>query len=108
MGVDHLPATVSPIDTDGQQVITDDGRTRGYDRLILAAGSQLVRPDLPGAERLFDIDTLAAAERLDAHLRDRPDFHAIVVGAGFTGLATRTRRSGIPISTAYNLTCPAK
>ncbi|MEY9929017.1 NADH dehydrogenase FAD-containing subunit [Catenulispora sp. GP43] len=64
-----------------------DGREIGYDRLVLAAGSSLPRPrDLPGAERLFDIESLDGARRLTEHLRGRDGFHAVVVGAGFTGL----------------------
>ncbi|MDT0341454.1 NAD(P)/FAD-dependent oxidoreductase [Streptomyces litchfieldiae] len=68
------------------------GRTLGcYDRLVLAAGSALVPPrDLPGADRLFDIDTLDGAARLAAHLRDRTDYRAVVVGAGFVGLEAAT------------------
>ncbi|MEV0199379.1 FAD-dependent oxidoreductase [Nonomuraea sp. NPDC050691] len=82
IGVEHLRARVSRIDTD-RHVVVADGQEVGYDRLVLAAGSELVRPqDLPGAERLFDIDTLAGARRLTGLLRDREDYSAVVVGAG--------------------------
>ncbi len=65
-----------------------------YDRLVLALGSVLARPPLPGLETHgFDVDTYAGAERLDQHLRalvGRPAapglFTAVVVGAGLTGL----------------------
>ncbi|WP_067819714.1 NAD(P)/FAD-dependent oxidoreductase [Actinomadura kijaniata] len=90
IGVEHLRASVSTIDT-GRRVVVADGREIGYDRLVLAAGSALVRPrDLPGAERLFDIDTLDGARRLTGHLRDREDYTAVVVGAGFVGLEAAT------------------
>ncbi|MFI7109653.1 NAD(P)/FAD-dependent oxidoreductase [Nonomuraea sp. NPDC050227] len=90
IGVRHLRASVSTIDT-GRRTVVADGREIGYDRLVLAAGSRLVRPrDLPGAERLFDIDTLDGARRLTGFLRDREDFTAVVVGAGFTGLEAAT------------------
>ncbi|MER7084050.1 NADH dehydrogenase [Saccharopolyspora kobensis] len=90
IGVEHLRASVSAIDTERRAVVAD-GRTIGYDRLVLAAGSELVRPgNLPGAQRLFDIDTLGGAQRLAAHLRAREDFSAVVVGAGFTGLEIAT------------------
>jgi NADH:ubiquinone reductase (H+-translocating) len=90
IGVAHLRATVGSIDTD-RRVVVADGREIGYDRLVLAAGSRLVRPrDLPGAERLFDIDTLDGARRLTGHLRARRDYAAVVVGAGFTGLEAAT------------------
>ncbi|GAA1597468.1 NAD(P)/FAD-dependent oxidoreductase [Actinomadura kijaniata] len=90
IGVEHLRASVSTIDT-GRRVVVADGREVGYDRLVLAAGSALVRPrDLPGAERLFDIDTLDGARRLTDHLRDREDCTTVVVGAGFVGLEAAT------------------
>ncbi|WP_371786226.1 NAD(P)/FAD-dependent oxidoreductase [Streptosporangium subroseum] len=90
IGVEHLRAWVSTIDTD-RRVVVADGEEIGYDRLVLAAGSKLVRPrGLPGAERLFDIDTLDGARRLTDSLRDREDYSAVVVGAGFTGLEAAT------------------
>jgi NADH dehydrogenase len=88
IGVEHLRAWVSTIDTD-RGVVVADGEEIGYDRLVLAAGSKLVQPQgLPGAERLFDIDTLDGARRLTDHLRDREDYS--VVGAGFVGLEAAT------------------
>ncbi|MFC4111019.1 NAD(P)/FAD-dependent oxidoreductase [Nonomuraea zeae] len=90
IGVEHLRAWVSTIDT-GRRVVVAGGEEIGYDRLVLAAGSKLVRPSgLPGAERLFDIDTLDGARRLTGLLRDREDYSAVVVGAGFTGLEIAT------------------
>jgi NADH dehydrogenase len=90
IGVEHVRATVSTIDT-GRRVVVADGEEVGYDRLVLAAGSTLVRPQgLPGAERLFDIDTLAGARRLTDHLRDRAGYSVVVVGAGFVGLEAAT------------------
>ncbi|HEX6469107.1 MAG TPA: FAD-dependent oxidoreductase [Streptosporangiaceae bacterium] len=90
IGVEHLRARVSAIDTD-RRVVVAGGEEIGYDRLVLAAGSELVRPrGLPGAERLFDIDTLDGARRLADHLRDRQGFSAVVVGAGFVGLEAAT------------------
>ncbi|MGN9843957.1 NAD(P)/FAD-dependent oxidoreductase [Nonomuraea sp. H19] len=90
IGVEHLRASVSTIDID-RRVVVADGAEIGYDRLVLAAGSKLVQPQgLPGAERLFDIDTLDGARRLTGHLRDREDYAAVVVGAGFVGLEAAT------------------
>ena len=90
IGVEQVQASVTKIDVAGHQVITEDGTAIDYDRLVLATGSQLVRPDLPGAEYLFDVDTLAGASKLSAHLRDRSNFTAVVVGAGFVGLEIAT------------------
>ena len=94
IGVEHVRATVSTIDTERRLVVTggsENSSEIGYDRLVLAAGSKLVRPDgLPGAERLFDIDTLDGARRLTDHLRGRDGYSAVVVGAGFVGLEAAT------------------
>lgn len=90
IGVEHVRASVSTIDVDRRAVVAD-GNEIGYDRLVLAAGSKLVQPEgLPGAERLFDIDTLDGARRLTDHLRDREDYSVVVVGAGFVGLEAAT------------------
>ncbi|MEU8401458.1 FAD-dependent oxidoreductase [Nonomuraea sp. NPDC048892] len=90
IGVEHVRASVRTIDT-GRRVVVADGRELGYDRLVLAAGSELVRPEgLPGAERLFDIDTLDGARRLERRLRGRDGYSAVVVGAGFVGLEAAT------------------
>ncbi|WP_280424330.1 NAD(P)/FAD-dependent oxidoreductase [Nocardia carnea] len=101
VGVRLVAATVTGIDTTGQTLTTVDGAGEtaeiGYDRLILATGSELVRPEMPGAELLFDVDTLHTATVLDAHLNRLPElppgdgrFTAVVVGSGFTGLEIAT------------------
>lgn len=90
IGVRHVRARVTAIDTE-RRVVVAGGERIGYDRLVLAAGSALVRPrGLPGAERLHDIDTLEGARRLAARRRDRADYSAVVVGAGFVGLEAAT------------------
>ena len=66
----------------------------GYDRLVFALGSRLVRPPLPGlGEHAFDVDTYDAAMRLGAHLaglagapRSAGHDTVLVVGAGLTGV----------------------
>lgn len=69
--------------------------TLAYDRLILAAGSLLLRPDIPGIGDAFDVDTFAGAQALSAHLdrlgdAGRPDqtgrWTAVVIGGGLVGL----------------------
>ncbi|UCJ14626.1 NAD(P)/FAD-dependent oxidoreductase [Pseudomonas sp. MM211] len=69
----------------------------GYSRLILASGSQVVRPALSGVEHAFDVDSLEQALALERHLhslRDLPDSPArntvVVAGGGFTGIETAT------------------
>jgi NADH:ubiquinone reductase (H+-translocating) len=101
IGVRRVCATVTGIDPAGRRVRAVDRSGAplelGYDRLVLAAGSRLVRPTLPGAHLLFDVDTLPAAAALHSHLGRLADLApddatdtAVVIGAGFTGLETAT------------------
>ncbi|MFE5812302.1 NAD(P)/FAD-dependent oxidoreductase [Streptomyces sp. NPDC056479] len=101
IGVRRVQATVTGIDTEAHTVRavrpTGEELALSYDKLVLATGSQLVRPQFPGAQDVFDVDTLPAAAALDSHLRRLPErestpgrYTAVVVGAGFTGLELAT------------------
>jgi NADH dehydrogenase len=101
IGVNHLTARVQTIDLAKQQVAVATPRGRellSYDRLVLALGSELARPDIPGlAGHGFDVDTYSAAVRLNAHiaaLGTSPTSlgrsTVVVVGAGFTGIEVAT------------------
>ena len=93
-GIAHITAEVTTIDTEARAVATSTGKTYNYDRLVLAAGSRVVKPDLPGLRDFgFDVDTYDGAERLQQHLRglaEGPPTPAaatvVVVGAGLTGI----------------------
>ena len=95
-GVGHITADVTGIDAAAATVSTADGATLGYDRLVLALGSRVVKPDLPGlAEFGYDVDTYDGAMKLQAHIRDLAEraadpatATAVVVGAGLTGIET--------------------
>ncbi|MGW1375598.1 NAD(P)/FAD-dependent oxidoreductase [Streptomyces sp. NPDC002446] len=120
VGVRRIAATATAIDTARRRVTTvsaDGSRTEvGYRRLVLATGSALVRPQLPGAALLHDIDTLPAAVRLEEHLRALPQapdgpgrWTAVVAGAGFTGLELaaelvgRLRARAAPLGAAHEV-----
>ena len=101
IGISHLTAEVQSIDVAKQQVVVATGGGReilAYDRLVLALGSELVRPDIPGlAANAFDVDTYAAAVRLNAHIAalstspmSSGRSTVVVVGAGFTGIEVAT------------------
>lgn len=93
---------VDLIDTASMSVaiVRPDGTrcSLGYDRLVLAAGSQLVRPDIPGlTKHAFSVDQLDDAVDLDRHLDDlakQPSCAArdtvAVAGGGFTGIEVAT------------------
>lgn len=69
-----------------------------YAKLIVCSGSQLVRPSIPGlSENSFDVDTHAAASRLQAHVtalaklpQRKGQFTALVIGSGATGVELAT------------------
>ncbi|MCP3380682.1 MULTISPECIES: NAD(P)/FAD-dependent oxidoreductase [unclassified Bradyrhizobium] len=97
IGVTHGLGEVEAVDPARRQIalVTSSGeQTLSYDRLVLALGSEVMRPDIPGlAEHAFDVDTYAAALRLEDHLtslgRSAPSpgrSTIVVVGAGFTGI----------------------
>lgn len=94
--------TVETIDSAGGAVgvVGPDGE-RGrlaYDRLVLAAGSRLFKPDIPGlAEHSFSAYQIEDAVTLDRHIQalaDRPRSAArdtvVVAGGGFTGIEVAT------------------
>ncbi|MNM11353.1 NADH dehydrogenase-like protein [compost metagenome] len=71
--------------------------TLPYDRLIMACGSELERPDMDGIKHAFDVDKLDSAARLETHLKslaslpNTPARNTVVVaGGGFTGIETAT------------------
>jgi NADH:ubiquinone reductase (H+-translocating) len=94
-GVGHHVADVTAIDPAAHSVATSAGILT-YDRLVVALGSQVVKPDIPGlAEFGFDVDTYDGAMRLQEHLEalfrgphTPAAATAVVVGAGLTGIET--------------------
>ncbi|WP_225031499.1 NAD(P)/FAD-dependent oxidoreductase [Paraburkholderia sp. XV] len=97
-GVRRLQGMVRSIDLPDRRVGFESGDSSTqwirYDRLILAAGSELARPAIPGLrEFTFDVDTFDGAAKLHAHLLDLPErpeapgrYTVVVVGAGLTGV----------------------
>ncbi|MGG7596428.1 NAD(P)/FAD-dependent oxidoreductase [Pseudomonas sp. B21-023] len=102
VGVEFIHGIADTIDSDARQVSyrDTDGRQHqlAYDRLILAAGSQVARPAVPGlAEHTFDVDQIESATRLEQHLHSLATLPAsparntvVVCGGGFTGIETAT------------------
>ena len=97
-GVKFLSGTVSQLLVQSKEVSWTDaaGNTQllGYDRLILASGSQVNRSMVAGAaQHAFDLDQLESAAVLEQHLNDlahQPESEArntvVVCGGGFTGI----------------------
>ena len=61
-----------------------------YGRVVIATGSAMRRPVLPGADEAYSIDTVAEAIAFDKRLaeiaRNSGAPSLAVVGAGFTGI----------------------
>ncbi|MGY2236840.1 NAD(P)/FAD-dependent oxidoreductase [Pseudomonas gingeri] len=100
-GIHFVEGQADRIDTATRRVeyLGPDGARAGlnYDRLVLATGSQVVRPKLEGVEHAFDVDSIEAACALEKHLKalgNQPESPArntvIVCGGGFTGIETAT------------------
>jgi NADH dehydrogenase len=92
VGVRHVAADVTAIDPTSHTVKTTAG-AHAYDRLVVALGSQVVKPDIPGLNEFgFDVDTFDGATKLQRHLAALPHTRsasaAVVVGAGLTGIET--------------------
>lgn len=107
VGVGHITAEVTAIDTTARTVTVagngGQGATQKYDRLVMALGSRVAKPDIPGLREFgFDVDTYDGALKLQRHLAALSDGRAdvsaatvVVVGAGLTGIETASELPGM-------------
>jgi NADH dehydrogenase len=82
------------------EVVTAKGAKKrlSYDRLVVACGSRLFRPNIPGlAEHAFSVDQFDDAVALDRHLHHLVSWPVsemrdtvVVAGGGFTGIEAAT------------------
>lgn len=94
MGTSFLMDEVVDINAKVNEIKLKTSSSANYDQLILATGSKLTTPDIPGlSEYSFNIDTFSAAEKLQKHISDlsnaKPSpgqFTIVVAGGGFTGI----------------------
>jgi len=100
--VTFVQGSAETIDTKARTVgiVAAEGakKSLAYDRLVVATGSRLFRPNIPGlAEHGFSVDSLDDAIALDKHLHSlaqRPAVNGrdtvVVAGGGFTGIEAAT------------------
>ncbi|KXH37247.1 hypothetical protein CSIM01_13463 [Colletotrichum simmondsii] len=102
-GIEFIPGSVDDIDvqshTASYRSSAGTEHFATYDRLILAAGSSVIRPDQVSglAQHAHDVDSLEGATKLETHLNILgacPPTTArntvVVCGAGFTGIEVAT------------------
>lgn len=102
VNVTYVQGSVEAIDTKAGTVgIRNAKGEQGslqYHRLVIATGSRLFRPNIPGlAEHGFSVDNIDDAKALDRHLQQLAMMPAsaardtvVVAGAGFTGIEAAT------------------
>lgn len=89
-GVCFVQGEAVGLDLPGRAVTLASGASLPYQRLIIATGSTMRRPPVPGAENAYSIDSQQDAIVFDRRLKDiardvaRPTI--AIVGAGFTGI----------------------
>ena len=96
----HDGEAVTAINRQDRKVTTETGRVQSYTHLVLATGSQPVKPgvpgeDLPGVMTFRDLnDTRTLIEATRRHCR------AVVIGGGFLGLeaAEGLRQRGMAVT----------
>lgn len=85
----HLGVTVVDVVSDKQKVMLSDGRAVAYDYLLIATGSRPYIPPIKGLaahERICTFATLYDTQKLDAMIKEKHIKHAVVLGAGLSGL----------------------
>jgi NADPH-dependent 2,4-dienoyl-CoA reductase/sulfur reductase-like enzyme len=92
---------VTSVDLENREVHTAGGQSLGYQRLVLATGSEPLIPPIPGMEleNVFPVkkDVTHLANMLEALVKAR---HLVVIGGGFIGLefADECRKRGVQVT----------
>lgn len=97
-------AKVRQVDTGSRTLRLDDGRTIGFDRLLIATGSRPFLPPIEGlaGPNVYHLWTLDDTEQLDPFLQTGR--RALVIGSGFVALqaAWAAQQRGLKV-TVYEL-----
>jgi apoptosis-inducing factor 3 len=94
-----LGTRATGIDVGQRRVLTEDGKSYPYDRLLLATGAEPTRLAVPGADlpHVHYLRTLADSRAIIAALGGAK--RAVVIGSGFIGLeaAASLRKRGLAV-----------
>lgn len=100
--------TATGLDANASEVTLDDGRSIGYDKLLLTTGAEPRRLSVLGAELdgIYYLRTLADSEALREHLQGGG--RVAVVGAGWIGseVAASARQKGLDVTLIDPLALP--
>jgi NADH:ubiquinone reductase (H+-translocating) len=118
VGVRHIAGLVRTIDAGARRIgieHADGTRTNlPYDKFVLATGSRLFQPPVPGlAEHSFNVDQLENARALDGHLKSlagRPETVArntVVVAGGASPALRRSPRCRSACARFWAATLPS-
>ncbi len=98
--IDIVNARATQVDTSARQLVLDNGQSLAFDKLLIATGSQPVRPpiegmDLPGVHPCW---TLADARAIAALAK--PGAKVLQMGAGFIGciIMEALKQRGVELS----------
>jgi apoptosis-inducing factor 3 len=95
----QINTTITRIDVAGRQVVTENGRSYPFDRLLVATGAEPVPLAIPGADQpyVFTLRELADSRAIVKRATDAKK--AVVLGASFIGLevAAALRARGIEV-----------
>jgi NADH:ubiquinone reductase (H+-translocating) len=97
LNIKFIVGEVSKINCHQKEIVLANHESLYFDTLILASGSTLSTPNIPGlAEYVFNVDTYAAAHKLGEHIKTlnqkagKGRFTILVIGGGFTGVEAAT------------------
>jgi 3-phenylpropionate/trans-cinnamate dioxygenase ferredoxin reductase subunit len=95
-----LGTRVGAIDRDAKTVLTDDGETLNYDKLVLATGARVRHLPVPGAELggVFYLRDASDVRAIKAKVASGK--RAVIIGGGYIGLETAAslRKLGLEVT----------
>jgi len=71
IGIEFVPGEATALDHIARKLVLDHKKELEYGRVVVATGSALRRPLLPGADEAYSIDTVAEAISFDKRLARR-------------------------------------